>query len=92
MKKKVFSLLLASLVGVSALWSCASDTAEEEDTEEESSAQTLTVSDPDYYTRFKGQNISINVYNWGEYISQAPPSNMLVQLLGGYRRPRITRP
>lgn len=69
MKKKVFSLLLTSLVGVSALWSCASDTAEEEDTEEESSAQTLTVSDPDYYTRFKGQNISINVYNWGEYIS-----------------------
>ena len=69
MKKKVFSLLLASLVGVSALWSCTSDSAEEEDAEEESSAQTLTVSDPDYYTRFKGQNISINVYNWGEYIS-----------------------
>ena len=69
MKKKVFSLLLASLVGVSALWSCTSDTAEEEDAEEESSAQTLTVSDPDYYTRFKGQNLSINVYNWGEYIS-----------------------
>ncbi|MCL2035658.1 MAG: spermidine/putrescine ABC transporter substrate-binding protein [Oscillospiraceae bacterium] len=23
----------------------------------------------DYYTRFMGQNISLNVYNWGEYIS-----------------------
>ncbi|MBR6791792.1 MAG: ABC transporter substrate-binding protein, partial [Ruminococcus sp.] len=47
---------------------CASeDEAVEE--EEEVYAQTLTVSDPDYYTRFKGQDISINVYNWGEYIS-----------------------
>ena len=77
MKKKVFSLLLASLVGVSALWSCASDTAEEEDTEEESSAQTLTVSDPDYYTRFKGQNLSINVYNWGEYISDGSEDTLM---------------
>lgn len=25
--------------------------------------------DYEYYERFKGQNISINVYNWGEYIS-----------------------
>lgn len=27
------------------------------------------VIDEDYYTRFQGQNISISVYNWGEYIS-----------------------
>ena len=27
--------------------------------------------DTDYYTRFQGQDISINVYNWGEYISTA---------------------
>ncbi|MBE6855457.1 MAG: ABC transporter substrate-binding protein [Ruminococcus sp.] len=45
----------------------AAEEAEEE--EEEITAQTLTVADPDYYTRFKGQDISINVYNWGEYIS-----------------------
>ena len=36
---------------------------------EESEAQTLTVDDLEYYTRFRGQDISINVYNWGEYIS-----------------------
>jgi len=29
----------------------------------------VTVSDADYYTRFQGQGITLNVYNWGEYIS-----------------------
>ena len=31
--------------------------------------QTLTVSDENYYKQFKDAGISINVYNWGEYIS-----------------------
>ena len=29
----------------------------------------VEVVDEDYYTRFQGQDISISVYNWGEYIS-----------------------
>ena len=29
----------------------------------------VTVSDADYYARFQGQDITLNVYNWGEYIS-----------------------
>ena len=32
--------------------------------------------DSDYYTRFKGQNISINVYNWGEYISDGSDDSL----------------
>lgn len=28
----------------------------------------LTVDDPEYYTALMGQDITINVYNWGEYI------------------------
>ena len=68
--KKLIALLGTALVGMSLLSGCASEVHEEADEEEEvSEAQTLTVSDPDYYTRFKGQNLSINVYNWGEYIS-----------------------
>ncbi|HRU96770.1 MAG TPA: spermidine/putrescine ABC transporter substrate-binding protein [Ruminococcus sp.] len=68
--KKLIALLGTALVGMSLLSGCASEVPEEADEEEEvSEAQTLTVSDPDYYTRFKGQNLSINVYNWGEYIS-----------------------
>ncbi len=32
--------------------------------------------DTDYYTRFKGQDISINVYNWGEYISDGADDSL----------------
>ncbi|MBR6624487.1 MAG: spermidine/putrescine ABC transporter substrate-binding protein, partial [Ruminococcus sp.] len=46
---------------------CASDS--DSDEEEDGSGQTLTIEDKDYYKRFKGDDISINVYNWGEYIS-----------------------
>ncbi|MBQ8725217.1 MAG: ABC transporter substrate-binding protein [Oscillospiraceae bacterium] len=70
MKKRLFSLLIlaASLAGI--LSGCASSNENTEaETEEEVYVQTLTVSDPDYYTRFKDEGIAINVYNWGEYIS-----------------------
>ena len=66
--KKVFSVLAAAVLGASLMTSCSSgDTADEEDTEE-TEYQTLTVEDEAYYTRFKGKDVSINVYNWGEYI------------------------
>ncbi|MBP3309912.1 MAG: ABC transporter substrate-binding protein [Ruminococcus sp.] len=67
MKKKLFSILAASLITVSMLSGCSSESEEAE--EEYGSEQSLTIADPDYYTRFKGDDISINVYNWGEYIS-----------------------
>lgn len=34
--------------------------------------------DMDYYGRFKGQNIEINVYNWGEYISSGEDDSIAV--------------
>lgn len=67
MKKKLFSILAASLITVSMLSGCSSESEEAE--EEYGSEQSLTIADPDYYTRFRGDDISINVYNWGEYIS-----------------------
>ncbi|MBR6241973.1 MAG: ABC transporter substrate-binding protein [Ruminococcus sp.] len=67
MKRKIISLVIASITAAGVFSACGSkETAEEE---EETSVQTLTVADKDYYTRFKGQGLSINVYNWGEYIS-----------------------
>lgn len=68
MKKKWLSLVLLPGMLLSFLSGCASEEAEETEEEEVLEAQTLTVSDPDYYTRFKDDGISINVYNWGEYI------------------------
>ncbi len=71
MKKKYLSLLLSAVLIMGIFSGCSGDGADvnEIDEEEESEAQTLSVEDMDYYTRFKDDNISINVYNWGEYIS-----------------------
>jgi spermidine/putrescine transport system substrate-binding protein len=68
--KKYFTLFFTAIFTAAILGGCAdTQTDEISDEEEESAVQTLTVSDPDYYTRFKDAGISINVYNWGEYIS-----------------------
>ena len=36
----------------------------------------VEVSDPAYYERFRGKNVSINVHNWGEYISDGSDEGM----------------
>lgn len=69
MKNKILPLIMASFTAISLLTSCSSSTKENTDEDDEVSVQTLTVSDPEYYTRFKDRGLSINVYNWGEYIS-----------------------
>jgi len=66
-KKNLFSWLLCMVMLVTGLTGC-SDSDEAEEGEEDIEAQTLTIEDEDYYTRFKGDDIEINVYNWGEYI------------------------
>ena len=48
---------------------CASEPADEIEAEDEVYVQTLNVADPAYYEKFKDEGLSINVYNWGEYIS-----------------------
>lgn len=64
--KKVFALIMAVLTvllcGISAL---AYD-----------NAGMFAGLDTDYYNRFKGQDISINVYNWGEYISNGEDDSL----------------
>lgn len=66
-KKNIFSWLLCMVMLVTGLTGC-SDSDEAEEGEEDVEVQTLTIEDEDYYTRFKGDDIEINVYNWGEYI------------------------
>ena len=38
----------------------------------------VSVADEDYYQRFRGQDISISVYNWGEYISDGSDETLNV--------------
>ncbi len=75
--KKVFSLILAAALCLS-LSACADHIEEETDSEEEESeVQTLTIDDDEYYSRFRDKGITINVYNWGEYISDGSEENTL---------------
>lgn len=69
--KRITSAAASLLLCAGLLCSCSgSENTEAESTEaEESEAQTLTVEDIEYYTRFQNDNLSINVFNWGEYIS-----------------------
>ena len=56
--KKILSLFLCALLMISAFSAVVSADGED--------AYAL---DEEYYSRFKGQNIKLYVYNWGEYIA-----------------------
>ena len=64
MKKILYFLILTSLTF--SMSGCHLQHINEDEDEE---IQTLTVEDPEFYGRFRDKGISINVYNWGEYIS-----------------------
>lgn len=67
--KKLFPVIMA-LVMCLSFSGCSDDTSDiSEEAEEETVALTLNISDEEYYSRFRDKGISINVYNWGEYIS-----------------------
>lgn len=76
MKKKALFLLLLSLL-LTLLCGCSSIEDEDIGESETVEAPKLTVEDEDYYKRFRGQNISINVYNWGEYIPDGSSEDVL---------------
>lgn len=48
-----------------------------EQTEEPIEEATVSVEDAAYYQRFRGEGISINVYNWGEYIPDGADDGVL---------------
>ncbi len=52
------------------LFTACSETVIDEAAEEEEAAPlTLNVADESYYKQLEGKNVTLNVYNWGEYIS-----------------------
>lgn len=64
-------LSILSLLSVS---SCSKNESEKEDF---SNAVTeVTVRDSSYYEKFRDQKLSINVYNWGEYISNGSEGSL----------------
>ena len=60
-----------------SLFTGCSSEVEEIEEEEEIEVQILTIEDEEYYKRFYDDDISINVYNWGEYISDGSDEGTL---------------
>ncbi len=72
--KRLTFLFLAIVLFLMPLSGCQTPIEEESEVVEEA---TVTVADPAYYNRFQGQDISINVYNWGEYIPDGSEEGVL---------------
>ena len=66
--KRFLLALVSGALMISACGCSSSEKKTSEEEEEEGGVQTLTIEDKAYYQKFKGDNLSINVYNWGEYI------------------------
>lgn len=75
--RKFLSVFTALGIIITLLCSCAHIEEFEEEALEETEVQTLTVEDTEYYEKFKNDNITINVYNWGEYISDGSDEGTL---------------
>lgn len=69
--KKWLSMGLALLMPALLLGGCAQtdDTAQPGVPSAEEETYAVHVEDESYYQKFQGQNLEINVYNWGEYLA-----------------------
>ena len=78
MKKRIFSLLLALLFALTGLLAVSCETEFEEESDEDMSEAyyDVNVDDVSYYEKFRDRGITINVYNWGEYISNGSEGSL----------------
>ncbi len=78
----IFALMLS--FSSLSLWSC-SDSSESEEGEDTSGAYyDVEVDDISYYEKFRDKNITINVYNWGEYISNGSEESL--DVIGAFEK------
>jgi len=83
---RFFMLIYVLLFFASSLTltSCTnSDTSDEEEDTSDAYYE-VEVDDPSYYEKFKGKNITINVYNWGEYISNGSEGSL--DVIGAFEK------
>jgi spermidine/putrescine transport system substrate-binding protein len=76
--KKFLAVLMSLSIVLVLMSGCAHvEDLDDETEDDEVEIQTLTVDNPEYYSKFKDDKISINVYNWGEYIADGSEEGML---------------
>lgn len=84
--KRFYTFILSLIIVFSSvsMWSC-SENAPGEDGEDTSGAYyDVVVDDISYYEKFRDRNITINVYNWGEYISNGSEESL--DVIGAFEK------
>ena len=76
MKKITSILLVLILFCVPFLSSCATEFEEDGEIDLSEAVYDVNVDDISYYAKFRDKNITINVYNWGEYISDGSEGSL----------------
>lgn len=78
--KKFYTFIIASLFAISSisLWSCSDNNADgtDESADMTGAYYNVSIDDISYYEKFRDRNITINVYNWGEYISDGTEDSL----------------
>ncbi|MBR5308209.1 MAG: ABC transporter substrate-binding protein [Clostridia bacterium] len=75
--KKLYAFLLALVFTLPSVCLTSCVVEEEEEGEDTSGAYyDVEVDDISYYEKFRDKNITINVYNWGEYISNGSEESL----------------
>ncbi len=75
--KKIISLLLVLMLFCTLLLSsCATEFEEDGEIDLSEAVYEVEVDDISYYEKFRDKNITINVYNWGEYISDGSEGSL----------------
>lgn len=69
--------IFIALTAFAMIFMCGCSHIEDYEGEEAAEIQTVSVEDEEYYSRFRGKDISINVYNWGEYIPDGSEEGVL---------------
>lgn len=77
--RKILAVLLVALMATAVFTGCGNKKEEDSENVTVTSSSNITdvegLSDYDY-TKFKGQNITLNVSNWGEYLSINDPESL----------------
>ncbi len=76
--KKIYITAISLIIVLSSVsfWSCSDIKETEEELDTSEAYYDVTVDDISYYEKFRDKNITINVYNWGEYISDGTEGSL----------------
>ena len=83
--KRFFAFILVPVLMLSSfLFTSCSKNTDEESEDTSGAYYEVNVDDISYYEKFRDRNLTINVYNWGEYISNGSEESL--DVIGAFEK------